>query len=75
MNGIEVLDKRQEARVRRLAVQYGYRVHKSRQRNNVPNLDNFGNYMLIDDHNAVVTGSCFDASLDQILDFLHEVAA
>jgi hypothetical protein len=71
----ERLTKRQDARVRRLALRHGYRLLKSRQRNNVPNLDNHGDYMLVDDHNTVVTGSRFDASLEEILDCLGEVVS
>jgi hypothetical protein len=75
MNDTEVLDKHQEARVRRLALRHGYRVLKSRQRNHVPNLDNHGEFMLVNDHNFVVTGSRFDASLEEIVDYLSEVVS
>jgi hypothetical protein len=73
MNGNEVLDKRQEARVRRLAVQYGYRVCKSRQRNNVPNLDNFGDYKLVDAAgNYPVLGFKYDATREDIEGYLND---
>ena len=56
-----------EARVRSLARRHGYRVHKSRQWKHVPNLDNYGEYMLCDaGANLVVLGSRFDATLDDI---------
>jgi hypothetical protein len=59
--------------VRRLAVQYGYRVCKSRQRNNVPNLDNFGDYKLVDAaDNYPVLGFKYDATLDQIRQWIEE---
>jgi hypothetical protein len=43
-----------------------YQVRKSRKE---MSSDNFGQYMLIDDHNRVVLGSRFDASLKDIEDF------
>lgn len=61
---------RHEDRVRRLARRHGYRLHKSRQWKDVPNLDNFGEYMLIDaDRNGIVLGSRFDATLEEIEEF------
>jgi len=45
---------------------------KSRQRKHVPNLDNFGDYMVVDFNNRVVLGERFDASLDEIECFLNE---
>jgi hypothetical protein len=69
----EALAKRQEARIRRLAIDMGFRVLKSRERTQHDN--NRGAYMLVDDHNVVVTGSRFDASLDEILDYLGEAAS
>ncbi len=62
----------QECRVRSRARRAGYRVRKSRQWKHVPNLDNFGEYMLIDaDRNFVVCGSRYDATLDDIEAFLN----
>jgi hypothetical protein len=44
---------------------HGYRVCKSRQWKHVPNLDNYGDYMLIaTDSNFAVLGFRFDATLD-----------
>jgi hypothetical protein len=60
-----------EASVRSLARRRGYRVHKSRQWKHVPNLDNFGDYMLCDARtNFAVLGSRFDATLDDIEAYL-----
>lgn len=57
-----------EAAVRRLARRYGYTVRKSRRSES---LDNLGLYMLVEsDRNLVVLGSRFDATLDDIADFL-----
>ncbi len=60
-----------ENRVRSRAARHGYRVRKSRQWKHVPNLDNFGDYMLADaETGIVVIGPRFDASLDEIEAFL-----
>ena len=70
---MEEIDTRKgsEARVRRLAHQFGYRVVKSRQRKHVPNLDNHGQYMSIENaSNFAVLGNRFDARLDDIEDYL-----
>jgi hypothetical protein len=57
----------EESRVRSLARRRGYVVRKSRQWKHVPNLDNFGDYMLCDARtNFVVLGSRFDATLEDI---------
>ena len=62
---------KQESRVRSLAHRHGYKVRKSRQWKNVPNLDNFGDYQLIDTEiNGVVLGSRYDATLDLIEEWL-----
>lgn len=42
------IDKLKEDRVRRLARRNGCEIRKSRQWKHVPNLDNYGEYMLID---------------------------
>lgn len=61
-----------ESSVRHMAKRYGYAVRKSRQRKHVPNMDNFGDYMLVDERsNFVVFGSRFDATLEEIDDFLR----
>jgi hypothetical protein len=62
---------RQEARVRSLARRMGYSVRRSRQRANVPNLDNLGQLMLVDaERNRIVLGERFDATLDDIEKYL-----
>ena len=61
---------RQEARVRSLARRNGYSVHRSRQRGNVPNIDNHGEFKLVDAfQNVIVLGERFDATLDEIEEF------
>ena len=56
-----------ESTVRRLANRHGYIVRKSRQRKHVSNLDNYGEYMLVDAAgNFPVLGWRFDATLDDI---------
>jgi len=63
----------QERRVRRHAQREGYRVHKSRAWKHVPNIDNHGEFMLIDtDRNFAVLGVRYDASLDEIEEFLRD---
>jgi hypothetical protein len=63
-----------ETRVRSLARRRGYRVCKSREWKHVPNIDNYGRYMLCDGYtNSVVLGVRFDATLDEIEAFLNEV--
>jgi len=63
----------EESQVRRLARRQGYSVHKPRQWKHVPNLDNFGEYMLTDaSTNFVVLGSRFDASLADIEVYLKD---
>ena len=61
----------QENRIRVRADGAGFRLHKSRKRKDVPNLDNFGEYMLVKrDGNFVVLGSRYDATLETIERFL-----
>ena len=61
-----------ESTVRSKASRMGYQVKKSRAWKNVPNSDNFGEYMLVDRRNYVVLGGRFDATLQDIWDFLSE---
>ena len=62
-----------ESTIRRLAQRHGYHVLKSRERKHVPNLDNFGEYMLVDSRrNFVVLGARFDATLEDIDNFLKD---
>jgi hypothetical protein len=68
-------EMRRESRVRARARRAGYYVQKSRQRNYVPNLNNQGQYMLVNDRNRIVLGERFDATLDDIEAYLREHAA
>ena len=66
-----VRDLRQEARVRSHAQRKGYMVRRSRQRTNVPNINNCGEFRLIDaDCNLIVLGERFDATLEEIESYL-----
>jgi hypothetical protein len=61
---------RLEARARRAARAVGLIACKSRQRAHVPNLDNFGEFMLVDaEGNYVVAGGRYDMSAEQVLDY------
>ena len=57
-----------ESTVRSQAKRAGYVLRKSRKHS----LDssNHGQFMLVDDRNAVALGSYFDASLEDVLDYL-----
>jgi hypothetical protein len=60
-----------ESAVRARANTRGYRVCKSRERS--MHFNNHGKYMLLDSYRgAVVLGSSYDASLEQIADYLKE---
>jgi hypothetical protein len=60
-----------ESAIRGRAKRAGYVIRKSREWKHVPNIDNYGQYSLIDAYtNCVVLGARFDASLEQIDDFL-----
>jgi excisionase family DNA binding protein len=64
-------DKARENLLRKRAIRAGYSIRKSRVRN--PNFDDQGGYMLINNEfNSVVFGGQYDASLDDIEDFLRE---
>ena len=64
-----------ESAVRSRARRMGYLVRKSRQRINMPNVDNHGEYMLVEtNRNVVVLGDRFDATLQDIAAFLDELA-
>ena len=57
-----------ESRIRKLATRCGYRVLKSRK---AISADNLGDYMLVDARgNFLVIGPRFDASLDEIEQYL-----
>ena len=58
-------DKNREQRLRYALNKVGYSLRKSRVRN--INVDNFGDYMVVDIYtNVVVVGSRFDYTLDDI---------
>jgi hypothetical protein len=66
--------KTEENRIRKLAQRKGYLVHKSRQRNNVPHMDNFGDYMLVDRYTKFcVMGDRYNASLADIEAYLTDL--
>ncbi|MBI4001583.1 MAG: hypothetical protein HY348_07350 [Nitrospira defluvii] len=65
---MKIMDAAQENRVRRLANRLNYQVTKSRQ---VIHMNNRGKYRLVNDSNWVVMGVDFDASLDQIEEYLR----
>jgi hypothetical protein len=68
-------DKAHESRVRRLAKRRGYLVRKSRQWKYIPHANNYGGYMLVLlNCNAVVLGSRFEATLNDIEHFFKEAA-
>jgi hypothetical protein len=70
------VDRHNEQRIRRLARRHGYALRKSRQWRHVPNLDNFGDFMLIDPlRNTVIMGERFNATLDDIKTFFREAEA
>lgn len=62
MNEAERDQRNVEARIRRLAKAAGHRLIKSPQSISV-NVNNHGEYMLLDDRDRVVLGSRFDATL------------
>lgn len=59
-----------ESALRARARKLGYTIHKSRSRS--IHEDNLGKYALVkQDNNAVVLGERFDASLEEIADYLN----
>ncbi len=63
-------DTGREAKLRRLAKRRGYLIRKDRARS--INGDHFGDYMVVDaDRNFIVLGSRFDATLDDIEEWLE----
>jgi hypothetical protein len=60
-----------ESTIRSRARRAGYVVCKSRKWKHVPHLDNYGKYQLVDAQtNLIVIGSRFEASLEDIAEFL-----
>jgi hypothetical protein len=62
-------DKSEERRIRKLAEQRGYGLHRSRK---MLSIDNHGLYMLADDHNYIVCVPRFDATLEECEAYLRE---
>jgi hypothetical protein len=69
------IDKTAEKRVRTKAKLNGYAVTKSRERAHVPNLNNRGQFQLVDDRNQVALGDHYTASLTEIEAYLDEQIA
>jgi hypothetical protein len=68
-----LLDKRQDACVRRAAGKVGLRVKKARASFNV--FCNLGDYMLIDPStNVVVAGASFDLTAQDVIDYCQQLA-
>lgn len=70
--GVTVMaqERNQERRLRARAARRGYVLKKSRR---AISIDNHGDFMVVDaDRNAIVLGSRFDATLDDIHTFLTE---
>jgi len=63
-------DKTHKHRVRAKAKRNGHTVGKSRSR---PNVYNRGLFMLADDRNHIVLGGQYDASLEQIEEYLDRL--
>ena len=60
-----------QATVRRHAKRLGYYVHKSQQSKYVPHSNDRGRYMLLSINDVIVLGERFDASLEDIDEFLN----
>ncbi|MGF6427344.1 hypothetical protein [Bradyrhizobium elkanii] len=65
------MTKLNESTIRSRARAAGYRVQKSRR---AWSIDNYGDYMLIDDCGVPMLGYRYDASLEEVADFLAEDA-
>lgn len=60
------------ARARRAARKLGLRMQKSRQRTFVPNLDNFGHFMIVDEETGFVfAGERYDWTPEDMLGFAN----
>lgn len=60
--------KTRENRLRRLASRLGYRIEKSRVRNT--HINNKGMYQVVTNFNSAVLGVNYDATLDDVEDYL-----
>ena len=69
---MKTTDKTKESRLRRHLRKHGVRIVKSRIRN--PNIDNYGQYLLVDSYtNTVIDGVKYDMTLDDIEDYLKNL--
>ena len=59
-----------ESRARRVAARHGFIASKSLWRRD--SCDNHGEFMLVDDRNRVVLGTRYDATADEIFEFLRD---
>lgn len=67
-------ENRLVAKARRAARRVGLRVCKSRGRVYIPNLDDFGELMLVDPMtNAVVAGARFDLSAEEVIEICSRI--
>jgi hypothetical protein len=62
-----LVERRREARARRLARRANCSLHKSRTRLSI---NNYGDFMIVDDQNFVVAGADFDLTLDDVEEWL-----
>lgn len=64
-------NKSMEVRLRRAARKRGLRLVKSRARD--INIDNLGEFMLVDDRtNTVIAGERYNATLEQLVDRIYD---
>jgi hypothetical protein len=68
---MEKRERNQEQRLRKRARRREFAIRKSRARN--LHFDNQGLYVLVDYNNFVVLGERFDASLDEIEEYLKDI--
>jgi hypothetical protein len=61
-----------ESAVRSRARRHCYVLRKSRQRRHVPSLNNRGDYMVLDFNNRIVLGERFNATLEDIHEYLSD---
>lgn len=67
----DIIDKKLEISLRRNLKKAGYLLRKSRK---PISLDNHGGYMIIDaSSNTVVCGSCYELTLDDVVDWTHDI--
>lgn len=65
-----------DARARRVAARVGLIATKSRQRTYVPNLDNLGEFALIDrEQKFIVAGARFELTAEAVIEFCEAFSA